>query len=133
MGAARPRSASRGRRGSTCPGSRKGKEVEYLYWVGCSASYDRRNQSIARAVVKMLRGGRACSFAVMPGERCSGEAARRLGEEYLYQTLANENVENLKQYRFKKVLHALPALLQHDRERVPPVRRRVRGASTTRS
>ena len=44
----------------------------------------------------------------MPGERCSGDAARRLGEEYLYQTLANENVENLKRYRFRKVLAACP-------------------------
>jgi Fe-S oxidoreductase len=44
----------------------------------------------------------------MPGERCSGDAARRLGEEYLYQTLARENVENLKRYRFRKVLAACP-------------------------
>ena len=93
--------------GLDVPRIQEGQEVEYLYWVGCSASYDRRNQSIARAVVKVLRAA-GVSFAVMPGERCSGDAARRLGEEYLYQTLANENVENLKRYRFRKVLAACP-------------------------
>jgi Fe-S oxidoreductase len=93
--------------GLDVPRLQEGQEVEYLYWVGCSASYDRRNQSIARAVVKVLRAG-GVSFAVMPGERCSGDAARRLGEEYLYQTLARENIENLKRYRFGKVLTACP-------------------------
>ncbi|HEX9417428.1 MAG TPA: 4Fe-4S dicluster domain-containing protein, partial [Methylomirabilota bacterium] len=62
-----------------------GKEVEYLYWVGCSASYDKRNQAIARAVVKILKAA-GVSFGVMQEERCHGEVARRLGEEYLYQT-----------------------------------------------
>jgi Fe-S oxidoreductase/nitrate reductase gamma subunit len=93
--------------GLDVPRIQEGQEVEYLYWVGCSASYDRRNQSIARAVVKVLRAA-GVSFAVMPGERCSGDAARRLGEEYLYQTLAQGNVENLKRYRFRKVLAACP-------------------------
>jgi Fe-S oxidoreductase len=84
-----------------------GKEVEYLYWVGCSASYDRRNQAIARAVVKILKSA-GVSFAVMQEERCHGEVARRLGEEYLYQTLQQENVEALGRYRFKKVVTHCP-------------------------
>ncbi len=84
-----------------------GREVEYLYWVGCSASYDRRNQSIARAVVKILKAA-GVSFAVMQEERCHGEVARRLGEEYLYQTLQQENVENLNRYRFRKVITHCP-------------------------
>jgi Fe-S oxidoreductase/nitrate reductase gamma subunit len=85
----------------------EGKEVEYLYWVGCSASYDKRNQAIARAVVKILRAA-GLSFAVMPGERCHGEVARRLGEEYLYQTVQQENIQNIKRYRFRKVLAHCP-------------------------
>src|SRR5262249_3842622 len=63
-----------------------GKEVEYLYWVGCSASYDKRNQAIARSVVAILKKA-GVSFGVMQEERCHGEVARRLGEEYLYQTV----------------------------------------------
>ncbi len=84
-----------------------GQEVDYLYWVGCSASYDRRNQSIARSVVRILKAA-GVSFAVMQEERCHGEVARRLGEEYLYQTLQQGNVEALSRYRFKKVLTHCP-------------------------
>ena len=83
------------------------QEVEYLYWVGCSASYDRRNQAIARSVVKILKAA-GVSFAVMQEERCHGEVARRLGEEYLYQTLQQENVGAIKKYRFRKVLTHCP-------------------------
>ena len=77
------------------------REVEYLYWVGCSASYDKRNQSIARAVVRVLKAA-GVSFAVLQEERCNAEVARRLGEEYLYQTVVRENVAALKRYRFRK-------------------------------
>lgn len=84
-----------------------GKEVEYLYWVGCSASYDKRNQAIARSVVRILRRA-GVSFGVMAEERCHAEVARRLGDEYLYQTLAPANVEAMKQYRFKKVVTHCP-------------------------
>jgi Fe-S oxidoreductase/nitrate reductase gamma subunit len=83
------------------------REVEYLYWVGCSASYDRRNQAIARAVVKILKAA-GVSFGVMSEERCHAEVGRRLGEEYLYQTVAQENVETIKQYRFRKVITHCP-------------------------
>src|SRR5436189_1182515 len=84
-----------------------GREVEYLYWVGCSASYDKRNQAIARAVVKILKAARV-SFGVMQEERCHGEVARRLGEEYLYQTLQQENVAAINRYRFRKVITHCP-------------------------
>ena len=83
------------------------KEVEYLYWVGCSASYDKRNQAIARSVVKILKAA-GVSFGVMAEERCHAEVGRRLGEEYLYQTVQQENVEAIKQYRFKKVITHCP-------------------------
>lgn len=83
------------------------REVEYLYWVGCSASYDKRNQAIARAVVRILRAA-GVSFGVMPEERCHGEVARRLGDEYLYQTLQQETVAALQRYRFRKILTHCP-------------------------
>jgi len=84
-----------------------GVEVEYLYWVGCSASYDKRNQAIARSVVKILKAA-GVSFGVMQEERCHAEVGRRLGEEYLYQTMQQENVEAINQYRFKKVITHCP-------------------------
>ncbi|PYO02435.1 MAG: hypothetical protein DMD91_03890 [Candidatus Rokuibacteriota bacterium] len=93
--------------GLDVPVLEEGKEVEYLYWVGCSASYDRRNQAIARAVVKILKAA-GVSFAVMAEERCHAEVGRRLGEEYLYQTVAQENVENLNRYGVRKVVTHCP-------------------------
>src|SRR5213596_3768112 len=86
-------------KGLDVPVLEPGKEVEYLYWVGCSASYDRRNQAIARAVVKILKAA-GVSFAVLAEERCHAEVGRRLGEEYLYQTLQQENVAAINRYRF---------------------------------
>src|SRR5437879_9805148 len=80
-----------------------GREVEYLYWVGCSASYDKRNQAIARAVVKILKAA-GVSFGVMQEERCHGEVARRLGDESLYQTLQQATVAALNRYRFRQVV-----------------------------
>ncbi len=94
------------------------KEVEYLYWVGCSASYDRRNQSIARAVVKILKKA-GVSFAVMQEERCHGEVARRLGEEYLYQTVQQENIQAINRYRFKKVITHCPHCFNTIRNEFP--------------
>jgi len=93
--------------GLDVPVLEEGQEVDYLYWVGCSASYDKRNQAIARAVVKILKKA-GVSFAVMAEERCHGEVARRLGEEYLYQTVQQENVEAINRYRFKKVITHCP-------------------------
>jgi len=93
--------------GLDVPVLEEGMDVEYLYWVGCSASYDRRNQAIARAVVKILKAA-GVSFAVLAEERCHAEVARRLGEEYLYQTVAQENVENLNRYGVRKVITHCP-------------------------
>src|SRR5256885_6900279 len=95
-----------------------GREVEYLYWVGCSASYDKRNQAIARAVVKILKAA-GVSFGVMQEERCHGEVARRLGEEYLYQTLQQENVAAINRYRFRKVITHCPHCFNTIRNEFP--------------
>ncbi|HYS17816.1 MAG TPA: heterodisulfide reductase-related iron-sulfur binding cluster [Candidatus Binatia bacterium] len=93
--------------GLDVPVMEPGRDVEYLYWVGCSASYDKRNQAIARAVVKILKAA-GVSFGVMQEERCHAEVGRRLGEEYLYQTVQQENIEALKRYRFRKVITHCP-------------------------
>ncbi|HET9700650.1 MAG TPA: (Fe-S)-binding protein, partial [Burkholderiales bacterium] len=84
-------------RGLELPLMEPGREVEYLYWVGCSAAYDADSQKIARSVVALLREA-GVSFGVMAEERCHAEAARRLGDEYLYQTAAAENIGNLGKY-----------------------------------
>ena len=87
--------------------AKPGVEYDVLYWVGCSASYDRRAQKIARAMVKILKTA-GIRFAVMAEERCHAEFARRAGEEYLFQTAAAENIENINRYSFKRILTACP-------------------------
>ena len=68
---------------------------EYLYWVGCAGSFDDRAKAISRSVVTLLRRARV-SFAILgPREMCTGDPARRIGNEYLFQTLAEQNVQTL--------------------------------------
>ncbi|HLF47994.1 MAG TPA: (Fe-S)-binding protein [Methylomirabilota bacterium] len=84
------------------------REAEYLYWVGCYGSFDERNKKVARAFVRLLQAA-GVDFAILGNEeKCSGEPARRLGHEYLFQTLAQGNVETLKQYTFQKIVTACP-------------------------
>ncbi len=83
------------------------KPVDVLYWVGCAASYDRRAQKIARSMVRILKAA-GVSFGVMAEERCHADFARRLGEEYLFQTAAAENIANFAQYSFKRIVCACP-------------------------
>lgn len=89
------------------PVAQTGVHYDVLYWVGCAASYDRRARRIARSMVKILKAA-GVDFAVMAEERCHGEFARRLGEEYLYQTAAQENIGNFSQYDFERILTACP-------------------------
>ncbi len=96
--------------GLDVPTAESGVHYDVLYWVGCAASYDRRARKIARAMVKILKAARV-NFAVMAEERCHAEFARRLGEEYLYQTAAQENIENFAQYDFDRILVACPHCL----------------------
>lgn len=71
-------------------------DFEVLYWVGCAAAYDARLQDTARSVVRVLHAA-SVKFAVLgERERCTGESARRMGDEMLWQQLAAANIETLK-------------------------------------
>ncbi|HET7875005.1 MAG TPA: (Fe-S)-binding protein [Methylomirabilota bacterium] len=95
------------------------KEAEYLYWVGCYGSFDERNKKVARAFVKLLQAA-GVDFAILGNEeKCTGEPARRLGHEYLYQTLAQGNVETLKRYRFQTIVTACPHCFNTIRNEYP--------------
>ena len=81
---------------------------EYLYWVGCSGSLVERNLPITRAVFRLLRESGA-SFGVMGQEEtCNGDPARRLGNEYLYQILAQQLIESFKAKNVQKVITNCP-------------------------
>ncbi|MBI2845279.1 MAG: 4Fe-4S dicluster domain-containing protein [Chloroflexi bacterium] len=86
----------------------EGDEVEVLWWVGCAGSYDARNQKVNRAILGILQNA-GVDFAILgPHESCTGDPARRLGEEYLFQNIARANIETLSTVRFKVILTQCP-------------------------
>ncbi len=83
-------------------------DAEYLYFVGCAGSYDRRNQKVARSLATILRAA-GISFAILGAEEtCNGDPARRLGNEYLWQIQAQQNIEVLNGHGVKKVITSCP-------------------------
>ena len=73
-------------------------EVEVLYWVGCAAAFDERNRKVARAFARCLNAA-GVKFAILGQEEsCTGDPARRMGNEYVYQILAGGNIETLNRY-----------------------------------
>ena len=83
-------------------------DYDVLYWVGCVASFDRRNQEIAKSVTKILKHA-GVSFAILGSEeKCTGDPARRTGNEYLADMLIKQNVETLQKHKVKKVIASCP-------------------------
>jgi Fe-S oxidoreductase len=81
---------------------------EYLFWVGCAGSFDDRNQSVARAVATLLRRA-GVDFAILgSSELCTGDPARRSGNEYLFQMLAGQNIETLDRLGVAKIVTQCP-------------------------
>lgn len=85
-------------------------ELDVLYWVGCAAAFDERNRKVARAFATCLDAA-GINFAVLGQEEsCTGDPARRMGNDYVYQMLASTNVETLNRYRMgeKTIVTACP-------------------------
>ena len=90
------------------PTVKENPAFEILYWIGCAASYDRRAQRVARAMVKLLNHAKV-NFAILGREeKCTGDSARRLGDEFLFQELATANIETLGKYNVKRIVAACP-------------------------
>lgn len=86
----------------------QGKEAEILFWVGCAGSFDDRAKKITKAFVKILNKA-SVSFAVLGAEEsCSGDPAKRSGNEFLFQMQAAGNIATLNSYGVKKVVTACP-------------------------
>jgi Fe-S oxidoreductase len=82
--------------------------VDVLYWVGCAGAYDDRNKKVARAFVNLLNKAGVRFSILGTEEQCTGDAARRVGNEYLFQMLAQANVETLNGYNVKQIVTACP-------------------------
>jgi Fe-S oxidoreductase len=105
--------------GLGAPTVKENPNFELLYWIGCAGSYDRRAQRVARSVVKLLRHA-SVNFAILGREeKCTGESARRLGDEFLFQTLAQANIATLAKYDVKRILTHCPHCLNSLRQDYP--------------
>ncbi len=102
-------------------------EVDVLYFVGCYASFDKRNIAVARSFVKLCQAAGVKVGILGKEEKCCGEPMRKMGNEYLYQTMAMETVEVINGVRGEEDRHHLPALLQHPCQGLPRFRPRGRG------
>lgn len=83
-------------------------DAEVLYWVGCAPSYDPRAQKIARSMAEILQASGIAWAILGKREKCTGDAARRAGNEYLFTQLAEENVATLNQIRPKTIVTTCP-------------------------
>jgi Fe-S oxidoreductase/nitrate reductase gamma subunit len=84
------------------------EEYDYLYWVGCAGAFDDRNIPVTKAVATLLKRA-GVSYAVLgPKEVCTGDSARRTGNEYVFQQLAIQNIENMKNLKVEKIITQCP-------------------------
>ena len=83
-------------------------DIDVLYWVGCAGSYDERNQKVSRSFAGLMKQA-GVKFAILGREEtCTGDPARRLGNEYLYATVAAQNVETLNKYKPRRIITQCP-------------------------
>ncbi|OFZ73769.1 MAG: hypothetical protein A3K03_10045, partial [Bdellovibrionales bacterium RIFOXYD1_FULL_44_7] len=86
----------------------EGGKTNLLLWVGCAGAFDERQKTVTRSLVSIFKKA-GIQFSVLGDEEtCTGDAARRLGNEYLFQQLAKKNVETLNKYDVKKIVTACP-------------------------
>ncbi len=79
-------------------------DIDWLFWVGCAGAYEDRAKKTTRAVAELLDMA-GVSFAVLGnGETCTGDSARRAGNEFVFQGLATQNIETFKEYKVKKAV-----------------------------
>ena len=83
-------------------------DAEVLFWVGCTPALEQRSQAIARSMAKVLKAAKV-DFAILGDEEtCTGDPARRMGNEYLFQILAQQNIDTMNGYNVKKVVTTCP-------------------------
>jgi Fe-S oxidoreductase len=83
-------------------------ESEWLYWVGCAGSFDDKNKKVSQAMAKLLNRAGIDVSVLGPAENCTGDPARRSGNEYIFQMLAMQNIETLNGMGVKKIITQCP-------------------------
>ena len=85
-----------------------GEPAEYIYFVGCAASFDERNQKVARSTISLLKEAGLDVGILGMQEGCSGDPARRAGNEYLFQMLAETNISTFQELGVKRIVASCP-------------------------
>ena len=94
-------------------------DAEILFWVGCTGALEQRSQQVTRSMVKVLQRA-GVDFAILGDEEtCTGDPARRMGNEYLFQNLAQQNIETLNNYNVKKIVTTCPHCFNTMRNEYP--------------
>ncbi len=85
-----------------------GEDVEYLFWVGCAGALEDRAKRTTKAIATLLHQA-GVNFAVLgPGETCTGDPARRMGNEFVFSMLAQANIETLNEVAPKTIVASCP-------------------------
>jgi Fe-S oxidoreductase len=93
--------------------------AEVLFWVGCTGALEQRSQGIARSMVKVLKSA-GVNFAILGEEEtCTGDPARRMGNEYLYQILAQQAIDTLNRHQVTKIVTICPHCFNTMRNEYP--------------
>ena len=94
--------------GMNIPRMADGGEPEVLFWVGCAGSFDTRYKKVTQAFSRLMQQA-GIRFAILGNEeKCTGDPARRIGNEYLAQILMKDNVQTLNKYKVKKIVTSCP-------------------------
>ena len=83
-------------------------DAEVLFWVGCAGAYDDRNKKVVYDFARLMQIAGVTFATLGPDEACNGDPARRMGAEYIYQMLAEQNIELLKEHKVKKIVTICP-------------------------
>ena len=94
--------------GLDIPLMRDKKETDVLYWTGCSGAYDTRGKEISKSVANILNEAKIDYACLGNEEMCTGDSARRIGNEYLFQNMAHQNKDTFDQYKFKRIVTQCP-------------------------
>ena len=105
--------------GLNVPQAQSGVEIDVLLYLGCSLAFDERNKKIARAVVELLQENNVDFAYLGLDEACCGETARRLGHEYVFQVMAEENIAMFSKLNFKRIVTPCPHCLNTFKNEYP--------------
>ena len=106
-----PQERARWAEGLNVPKAEPGKEFDVLLYLGCSMAFDERNKKIAQAIVELLKRSNVDFAYLGLDEACCGETARRMGHEYVFQVMAEENIAMFSELNFKRIVTPCPHCL----------------------